>query len=688
MHPQQSLASSNQATPHPKQERSLPDPDAEVIALSPKTLLGINKFVCGICNKGFQWQQILNVHRRKHNLPWKLEPSTNKEVKKKVYVCPESKCVHHDPSRAFEEFTAIKEHFCRKHAEEKWKCEKCSKRYAVQSEWKVHSKTCGTTKKHRCDCGTVFSGADRFVSHKVFCEGKWQSNHGGQPTPAIKTQAEENSGQDAWEVTDNTFSPLPQPGLLMPESFSSRLMSITLPSTLFYVHPSLLRELDLSHTTIKSLPESLPNLVALQKLILKCCDLFMELSPQVGELLNLEELDLSETEILGLPQEIRKLSKLKYLRVSFYGYLNCGKGLQQSSLVHTGTISALSQLTELSIDANPDDERWNAVVEAVVEEACNLKTLGCLILYLPNIESLGKRRIGSTSLSYYPLRGFKFTVGQHKQRSISRVPKEVKAHFQEWDKCLKFVKGKDIPREMKSVLKSTTAFYLDCHATARSLSDFGIENMQQLEFCLLAESNEIQTIINGVESCKEPADMLEDDPDNSESLRSHSALEPALLNLQHLHIFYLKKLVSIWNPTSLMANLGKLEVLVVKNCPEVTCVVKGRCNEFINPLIPYLPSLKRISLLYLPKLVSISGGFQIAPKLEKIGFYNCPKLECLTTREMSSGDLVVIRGESKWWEALKWHKSDWWNKNRLDYLQSIFSPLSREKDVMTQMEEM
>ncbi|GKV32109.1 hypothetical protein SLEP1_g40738 [Rubroshorea leprosula] len=597
------------------------------------------------------------------------------------------------------------------------------------------------------------SRLDSFVFHKAFYKGKCQSNHGGQPTPAIKTQAEENSGQvnpirgptevgangpsesqssipkkegnysskntishlqDAWEVTDNTFSPLPQPGLLMPESFSSRLMSITLPSTLFYVHPSLLRELDLSHTTIKSLPESLPNLVALQKLILKCCDLFMELSPQVGELLNLEELDLSETEILGLPQEIRKLSKLKYLRVSFYGYLNCGKGLQQTALVHTGTISALSQLTELSIDANPDDERWNAVVEAVVEETCNLKTLGCLILYLPNIESLGKRRIGSTSLSYYPLRGFKFTVGQHKQRSISRVPKEVKAHFQEWDKCLKFVKGKDIPREMKSVLKSTTAFYLDCHATARSLSDFGIENMQQLEFCLLAECNEIQTIINGVESCKEPADMLEDDLDNSESLRSHSALEPALLNLQHLHIFYLKKLVSIWNPIckkqclsslkfltlhmcpklgaifspALMATLGKLEVLVVKNCPEVTCVVKGRCNEFINPLIPYLPSLKRISLLYLPKLVSISGGFQIAPKLEKIGFYNCPKLECLSTREMSSGDLVVIRGESKWWEALNWHKSDWWNKNRLDYLQSIFSPLSREKDVMTQMEEM
>nr|DAD45441.1 TPA_asm: hypothetical protein HUJ06_003671 [Nelumbo nucifera] len=30
------------------------NPDAEVIALSPKTLLATNRFLCEICNKGFQ----------------------------------------------------------------------------------------------------------------------------------------------------------------------------------------------------------------------------------------------------------------------------------------------------------------------------------------------------------------------------------------------------------------------------------------------------------------------------------------------------------------------------------------------------------------------------------------------------------------------------------------------------------
>ncbi|KAH9300772.1 hypothetical protein KI387_012355, partial [Taxus chinensis] len=54
------------------------------------------------------------------------------------------------------DLTGVKKHFCRKHGEKKWKCDKCSKRYAVQSDWKAHSKTCGT-REYRCDCGTLFS---------------------------------------------------------------------------------------------------------------------------------------------------------------------------------------------------------------------------------------------------------------------------------------------------------------------------------------------------------------------------------------------------------------------------------------------------------------------------------------------------------------------------------------------------
>ncbi|KAJ7527578.1 hypothetical protein O6H91_16G061600 [Diphasiastrum complanatum] len=155
-----------------KKKRNLPgtpDPDAEVIALSPNTLMATNRFVCEICGKGFQRDQNLQLHRRGHNLPWKLRQRTGNEPRKRVYICPELSCVHHDPSRALGDLTGIKKHFCRKHGEKKWKCDKCNKRYAVQSDWKAHSKTCGT-REYRCDCGTLFSRRDSFITHRAFCD--------------------------------------------------------------------------------------------------------------------------------------------------------------------------------------------------------------------------------------------------------------------------------------------------------------------------------------------------------------------------------------------------------------------------------------------------------------------------------------------------------------------------------------
>uniref|UniRef100_A0A0D9YAR5 Protein EARLY HEADING DATE 2 n=1 Tax=Oryza glumipatula TaxID=40148 RepID=A0A0D9YAR5_9ORYZ len=166
-------SSGNNGNNSNKRKRSLPgnpDPEAEVVALSPATLMATNRFVCEICGKGFQRDQNLQLHRRGHNLPWKLKQRGSKEaVRKKVYICPEASCVHHDPSRALGDLTGIKKHFFRKHGEKKWKCDKCSKKYAVHSDWKAHSKICGT-REYKCDCGTIFSRRDSFITHRAFCD--------------------------------------------------------------------------------------------------------------------------------------------------------------------------------------------------------------------------------------------------------------------------------------------------------------------------------------------------------------------------------------------------------------------------------------------------------------------------------------------------------------------------------------
>lgn len=189
-------SSGNQPLPEKptKKKRNLPgmpDPDAEVISLSPKTLMATNRFVCEICNKGFQRDQNLQLHRRGHNLPWKLRQRSSKEIRKRVYVCPEPSCVHHDPSRALGDLTGIKKHFCRKHGEKKWKCDKCSKKYAVQSDWKAHSKICGT-REYKCDCGTLFSRRDSFITHRAFCDALAEESAKAQPVVAPAPSEDED----------------------------------------------------------------------------------------------------------------------------------------------------------------------------------------------------------------------------------------------------------------------------------------------------------------------------------------------------------------------------------------------------------------------------------------------------------------------------------------------------------------
>ncbi|KAF8389657.1 hypothetical protein HHK36_024176 [Tetracentron sinense] len=186
-----------------------PDPDAEVVSLSPKTLLESDRYVCEICNQGFQRDQNLQMHRRRHKVPWKLLKRETPEVRKRVFVCPEPSCLHHDPCHALGDLVGIKKHFRRKHSNHKqWVCDKCSKGYAVQSDYKAHLKTCGT-RGHSCDCGRVFSRVESFIEHQDACTA-------GSIRPELQTQQPaclSRTASSPSPSSDTNFSTAPWPGL-------------------------------------------------------------------------------------------------------------------------------------------------------------------------------------------------------------------------------------------------------------------------------------------------------------------------------------------------------------------------------------------------------------------------------------------------------------------------------------------
>jgi disease resistance protein RPS2 len=119
----------------------------------------------------------------------------------------------------------------------------------------------------------------------------------------------------------------------------------------------------------------------------------------------------------------------------------------------------------------------------------------------------------------------------------------------------------------------------------------------------------------------------------------------------------------------MLDNLYNLEELTVEDCPSikslVSCEISGE-----HKTSDFLPNLKKISLHYMPGLISISSGLHIAPKLEWLSFYNCPNLKNPLIEEVSSKDLKKIKGEWSWWEALEW------SNGRPSYLDEIFVPIN------------
>ncbi|KAJ7967969.1 Disease resistance protein [Quillaja saponaria] len=303
-------------------------------------------------------------------------------------------------------------------------------------------------------------------------------------------------------------------------------------SSSFFHGMPLLQVLNLSYTSIRDLPESFFNLVELREFILRGCQNFnLELPSRIGQLQKLEKLDLGGTEILHMPKEIAALVHLRRLALSFC-WTGCISGtmtsctvretLQQSStVIPPGVLSNLSWLTELSIDVNPEDQRWATNVEVIIMEVCRLIRLETLELYIPKVKDLSPliQVIGQLfpkSLS------FRLIVGHHMKRIISRVPLEVEAEFWKWDKCLKFVNGVDIPDEVKTVLTYATALYLDRQVTIARLSKiFGIRSLTKLKFCIIAECHEMKTIVAGEDFYEEGDGAMQYGDDGSTNNESH-----------------------------------------------------------------------------------------------------------------------------------------------------------------------
>ncbi|KAM3733838.1 hypothetical protein ACB098_11G168500 [Castanea mollissima] len=105
---------------------------------------------------------------------------------------------------------------------------------------------------------------------------------------------------------------------LLPELRSLRVLSLSHYWNLTVLPDSIcnlkqLRYLDISHTAIEVLPESVCTLYNLQTMLLSCCRFLTELPANMGWLINLRHLDISGTNLIEMPLLMGKLRSLQTL---------------------------------------------------------------------------------------------------------------------------------------------------------------------------------------------------------------------------------------------------------------------------------------------------------------------------------------------------------------------------------------
>ncbi|XP_053305448.1 ATM interactor [Spea bombifrons] len=127
-----------------------------------------NNILCTVngCGKVLPNPPALNMHLVKsHGVQDGIvNPTLRKDLKasQKLYCCPIEGCPR-GTNRPFSQFSRVKQHFMKMHAEKKHKCDKCGNSYGTEWDLKRHEGYCG--KIFRCTCGCPYASRTALLSH-------------------------------------------------------------------------------------------------------------------------------------------------------------------------------------------------------------------------------------------------------------------------------------------------------------------------------------------------------------------------------------------------------------------------------------------------------------------------------------------------------------------------------------------
>uniref|UniRef100_A0A2N9G6P8 AAA+ ATPase domain-containing protein n=1 Tax=Fagus sylvatica TaxID=28930 RepID=A0A2N9G6P8_FAGSY len=176
--------------------------------------------------------------------------------------------------------------------------------------------------------------------------------------------------------------------------------------------------------------------------------------------------------------------------------------------------------------------------------------------------------------------------------------------FVQWGQCLRFINGEIIPDAVVEVLTCATAFYLD--PSYQCLQPIRVWKFQE---GMIPQGSFAKLRILTIQTCP-----------------------------KFQFVF----------ASSMLQIFSNLEELIVEDCPAIEEIIFQ--DQVVDSGSDTLPSLKRLKLHYLPRLVNIMKGAW--PPLESISFYDCPRLKKLGIDSNTCHTLKEIKAENDWWEDL------------------------------------
>ncbi|XP_061600298.1 ATM interactor [Cololabis saira] len=182
---------------------------------------------------------LVKSHRIKDGI---VNPTIRKDLKgsQKLYCCPVEGCPR-GPNRPFSQFSLVKQHYMKMHAEKKHKCSKCNNGYSTEWDLKRHIEDCGKT--YQCTCGCPYASRAALLSHIYRTGHEIPTEH---RVPPVKKRKMEKLLSGSEKVKSNELTALIKPA-------SNDLPETALPSESTIIIPDSTNQSSNPHKSLQKI---------------------------------------------------------------------------------------------------------------------------------------------------------------------------------------------------------------------------------------------------------------------------------------------------------------------------------------------------------------------------------------------------------------------------------------------------